>query len=788
MKNLKKALSLVLASAMLIGMMVVGTGAAHSDVKAEHNEEAIAVVTAAGIMGAGDTFNPNGEITRGEMAVIMTNMLDLDTKEFKGAANFTDAGWAADYIDACYANGIMAGVSATEFGTNMKVTTAQAALMMLKALGYFEYRVINDWMLDTIKLAAKIDLLEGIDAKASAVMTRNEVAQLAFNALMTETVEESTNGAATSIKGEGFEISIGASVDETFGETLMVELFDDRFESYDSTDAYGRPSIEWYDNKNDEVIINIGEAADYVLVAEKDVTLKKLIKDNKLDKKIETEDETAIAAGEVVELWIDDDKAIETVVVYNYAIAQITEIEEVDEDLEEDEVEAGAKYWVTIDGIGTVLDIQIDGFDAKTFVEDAYVVFPAIDAVETEFTDDLTADKYIDVEIADSFVGKVTATADDYIRVDGEKTLINAMEGEIEVKGEYTFYKDVNGIILLAVEVEEEEESVKIDEVLYLINIYEGPTSYDKYNNATTKTYAQVMNLEGEVEDLIIAIGDDYGTADYEIGGLYTAKEYTAKKVIDEINYKGTNKLTEWADEDYAIVDVAGEEFEDDSKKVADVRINNKIVFILVEGVEDEIEVAVKTGKQNITMTDDAFIIAEIDKDDNMIAAYVIVPDGEVSKKTEYKDVIYVDADADFENVVVEVEDDDVDCVVFEAYTEAGKAIELTMTEMPEESGFYTYSIEDGIFELEAVEAYDADEETGIVVGEYEGKYGTLATIDGVEVETEGATWIDLHDDDEGYPKSIKNLTALNKAVENDYAVELTVFVKDDAAVVIVVK
>ena len=149
MKNLKKALSLVLASAMLIGMMVVGTGAAHSDVKAEHNTEAIAVVTAAGIMGAGDTFNPDGELTRGEMAVIMTNMLGLDVKDYKGAANFTDAGWAADYIDACYANGIMAGVSATEFGTTMKVTTAQAALMMLKALGYFEEAKLNDWMLDT---------------------------------------------------------------------------------------------------------------------------------------------------------------------------------------------------------------------------------------------------------------------------------------------------------------------------------------------------------------------------------------------------------------------------------------------------------------------------------------------------------------------------------------------------------------------------------------------------------------------------------------------------------------
>ena len=149
MKNLKKALSLVLASAMLIGMMVVGTGAAHSDVKAEHNEEAIAVVSAAGIMGAGDTFNPDGKMTRGEMAVVMVNLLDLDVADYKGASNFTDAGWAADYIDACYANGVMAGVSATEFGTNVQVTTAQAALMMLKALGYFELKPINDWMLDT---------------------------------------------------------------------------------------------------------------------------------------------------------------------------------------------------------------------------------------------------------------------------------------------------------------------------------------------------------------------------------------------------------------------------------------------------------------------------------------------------------------------------------------------------------------------------------------------------------------------------------------------------------------
>ena len=214
MKNLKKALSLVLASAMLFGMMVVGTGAAHSDVKAEHNVEAIAVVSAAGIMGANEEFNPDANITRNEMAVVMVNMLGLDTDDFAGASNFTDVpAWAAAYVDACYANGIVSGVSATEFNGAANVTTAEAALMMLKALGYYEKATLNDWMLDTIKMASKIDLLDGIDAKASAVLTRNEVAQLALNALEANSVEETANGSNTSIKGEYIEITVDSAVD-----------------------------------------------------------------------------------------------------------------------------------------------------------------------------------------------------------------------------------------------------------------------------------------------------------------------------------------------------------------------------------------------------------------------------------------------------------------------------------------------------------------------------------------------------------------------------------------------
>ena len=80
MRNLKRALSLALASVMVIGMMVVGTGASYEDVKATDNVEAIEVLQAVGIMTGDENgdFNPDANVTRNEIAVIMSNLLNLD--------------------------------------------------------------------------------------------------------------------------------------------------------------------------------------------------------------------------------------------------------------------------------------------------------------------------------------------------------------------------------------------------------------------------------------------------------------------------------------------------------------------------------------------------------------------------------------------------------------------------------------------------------------------------------------------------------------------------------------
>ena len=66
MRNLKRALSLALATVMTMGLMMVGTGASYKDVKATDNVEAIEVLQTVGIMTGDENgnFNPDANVTR----------------------------------------------------------------------------------------------------------------------------------------------------------------------------------------------------------------------------------------------------------------------------------------------------------------------------------------------------------------------------------------------------------------------------------------------------------------------------------------------------------------------------------------------------------------------------------------------------------------------------------------------------------------------------------------------------------------------------------------------------
>ena len=197
MRNLKRALSLTLASVMLLGMMVVGAGAAsYPDVDEKDNIEAIEVLQAVKVM-VGDekgNFGPDQPVNRAQMAVVMALLLDLDYDYYEGTNPFKDVpAWAAPYVAACYANGIVSGYDAYTYGSGDPVTAVQAASMMMRALGYFkypsDYSNNGGFELATVKQASKIELFRQINANAKDPLTRNQVAQLALNALKTPIVE-----------------------------------------------------------------------------------------------------------------------------------------------------------------------------------------------------------------------------------------------------------------------------------------------------------------------------------------------------------------------------------------------------------------------------------------------------------------------------------------------------------------------------------------------------------------------------------------------------------------------
>ena len=203
MRNLKRALSLGLTAAMISGLMVMGSSAAsYADVTSENNVEAIDVLQTVGIMVGDENgdFNPDQNVTRNEMAVIMANLMEYNVASYKDTSPFTDVpSWAEPYVAACYTNGITAGISDTIYGGEKDVTTAQAALMLMKALGYFQYSSDfgNDWQLATVRQGNNIDLFDGVDSGVTQAMTRNDVAQLVLNTLKSGTVEASTDGSWT---------------------------------------------------------------------------------------------------------------------------------------------------------------------------------------------------------------------------------------------------------------------------------------------------------------------------------------------------------------------------------------------------------------------------------------------------------------------------------------------------------------------------------------------------------------------------------------------------------------
>ena len=760
MRNLKRALSLALSTVMLVGMMAVGTSAAsYADVDSADNVEAIEVMQAVSVM-VGDengNFNPDKNVTRAEMAVVMANLLDLQVEDFVGASiPFTDVPeWAHAFVAACYADGITGGISATQYGSNYSVTATQAALMMMKALGYFQYAKDfgTDWQVATIKQASNIGLYDGIDSARNAAMTRNEVAQLALNTLKTTMVE--SDGSSTDITLPGdITISTGgtkyvdvtsksdyakafsdSAIDNngTYAVQLGEKLFDGKLTKKTDkvVDDFGVPAVAWsykdykgeYGTEEPVKTYVEGFDADELKDLKEDYNFTNaVVYVNGVKDGAPTVDQLADRdyTGTVIELYANDKDEITNVVLKQAYLAQVTDKddESISLDVYNPWLGGTKKTDVTFDDDTKKSDDTYDKLSAK-YDEDDYLLVYTKGAVADEAVLATADVKTVSGKVATTKITDFSDGYNGYFTIDGTKYTLASGYNEVEIKAasEYNFYLDENGYVIGAELVK--DAAATIDEVYYVDNVWaeESIVAGEKINTY----YAQLVAMDGTVSQVKLENLDKnvdsntstpYGSS-YN-GALVTISDKKWTDGNKDTHKSGDEKydLTKWApntEETWDLYDQVTftSNFEKTSTRVNGTygasdtaktfRLNSTTKYIFVEGAKDKLDVSTYTGGVAYTASkataNKSFVITE---DDSVIAKYiVIVTDNAEQAQTFSDDAIFVASASSEKGDGYRVQ------TVYYA-DGSKKTINVAESEYDLTPGFYTYDTnEDGYYVLD---------------------------------------------------------------------------------------
>ena len=207
MRNLKRALSLVLAVVMVIGLMVVGASAvSYNDLTDKDeivNKDAVSMLVALDIIqGKPDgSYAPAENVDRAQMAkmlsVIMNKGVDNSALYQSVDSGLTDIGtnWAKGHINYCYTTGIIAGRGNGTFDPSATVTALEAAKMLLVAIGYdpkIEGFEGADWALNVSVRADSVGIFRNFTKDLTAPLNRDDAALLIYNALDVEMIQSYT--------------------------------------------------------------------------------------------------------------------------------------------------------------------------------------------------------------------------------------------------------------------------------------------------------------------------------------------------------------------------------------------------------------------------------------------------------------------------------------------------------------------------------------------------------------------------------------------------------------------
>jgi len=596
---------------MLLGMMVVGSSAlSFNDTDDISNVTAATVLQELGVMigtNKGD-FQPEKPVTRAQMAIIVCRMLygeKLNVEQFAGVSQYSDVPANEYYtgsINLATSLGIINGYGNGKFGPDDTVTTAQAALMLCRALGYFQAgEDKGDWSsvsLTAIAQATKIKMFGDLKLNTNELLARDNVCEMVFNA-MTKAVPVMYNDRWGVYYTDSDNVLNGTKFN--YVNTLGYQNFDLVYNE-DKTDDFERPVTEWgigtvrngYTDDKGNITENgstiktsfIKEMKDADQTYTKKVKVADIYKDLGLTETIDDSNVTVYVDGEFISTsgddGVNDIKRSDTTTKYggNGVLTQVFFFPGA-RDNEDDRI--------VITEVNTYTGKTVRNV-AASGSRDAYVLIststsaPNYVSGQLEYDTDETyeastrviytysqkEDKIVELAIPEVVSGTVTKTENDKTVLDGgdhkaltidSKRYEKAEKGDgesfgsVSVKNDYTVYLDFYGYMIYV-----EETDLGNSNYALLVNA--------AAPGAFLGNKARLLFTDGTVEDVTTSKNYGSGSSDeipeYSIvtfredsDGVYTLKEVAKDKSF--ANAIKTNGKINGSGGDLAIADYVGD-------------------------------------------------------------------------------------------------------------------------------------------------------------------------------------------------------------------------------------
>lgn len=440
---------------------------------------------------------------------------------------------------------------------------------------------------------------------------------------------------------------------KTDGKVQFAEKYFPDLKAAPATDDLGHPATKWmwkkdkigtYGKKADETYTltdtyAIGEKAKYAsllkVLRDEDFTDNK---DLKLPaktaevyvngKQVDTfEDEAVVKAmvndakgGTTVGLYYnDDDKdVVDHVTILNYSIEQI---KDVSTKLTKDQKDDGATSKIKV-GSKWFLDNDVVGFDSKTYVEDAYLLY-IVKAGKAEM---------IASQIAEEITGKATATkGDDKATIGG--TQYKYVDGvEINVDDEGSFYLNVAGQIAAT------DTDSSSGNYAYIYNLKKQVNEINDDGVKATTYTAYYVTADGTKASAVVDIDEvtEKETEDLEReAGVYYAdtKVLVKAKQVIAFSINGDKELVyETAKDTISGLKAAGAISKSSARGT-----DSDTQFIFTWAKSSTQKVATKTGYKNVNIDGSTQYITVKDKDSkDILYVFVAGENDSVSSDTKY--------------------------------------------------------------------------------------------------------------------------------------------------------